>query len=142
MGIQLPWAMLITRKADFSASHACYRPDWTPEHNREVYGAKANPHGHGHNYVLEVTLEGEPDKVTGMVLDLKRLKDILNQEVIEPFDHRFLNHEVKPFDTLVPTAENIAIEIWRRLEPRIHKGQLHCVRLYQDLSLFVDYYGL
>jgi 6-pyruvoyltetrahydropterin/6-carboxytetrahydropterin synthase len=133
--------MFITRKAEFSASHACYRPDWSTEKNQEVYGPSANPRGHGHNYVLEVTLEGEPDPVTGMVLDLKELKEILHGEVILPFDHRFLNHEVPPFDRIVPTPENIAREIWRRLAPRFGNGQprLANVRLWETEDLFVDY---
>jgi len=135
--------MLITRKAEFSASHACYRSDWSAERNREVYGASANPRGHGHNYVLEVTLEGTPDRETGMVLDLKDLKEILNREVVEPFDHRFLNHEVPPFNRVIPTTENIAVEIWRRLEPHFGNGgpRLHRVRLWETEDLFVDFHG-
>ena len=86
--------MLLTRKAEFSASHVCANPAWSEERNHAVYGANANPNGHGHNYVLEVTIEGEPDPVTGMVFDLRELKEILNEEVVEPMDHRFLNQEV------------------------------------------------
>ncbi len=136
--------MLITRKAEFSASHACHRADWTAERNREVYGAASNPRGHGHNYQIEVTLEGEPDPVTGMVFDLKTLKDVINDEVVEPFDHRFLNHEVPPFDRVVPTPENIAAEIWRRLERRFSSPpgpRLANVRLWETADLFVDYSG-
>ena len=134
--------MLITRKADFSASHVCRNPAFSEEENRATFGAAANPHGHGHNYVLEVTLAGEPDPVTGMVLDLKELKAILNREVVQPFDHRFLNYEVAPFDRVVPTVENIAVEIWRRLEPHFHgRGRLHSVRLYETPDLWVDYFG-
>jgi 6-pyruvoyltetrahydropterin/6-carboxytetrahydropterin synthase len=134
--------MLITRRVEFSASHRCARPDWSAERNREVYGEAAGPHGHGHNYVLEVTLEGEPDPVTGMVMDLKDLKEILNREVVEPFDHRFLNREVPPFDRVVPTTENIAVEVWRRLAPHFDGApKLHSVRLYETDDLFVDYAG-
>jgi 6-pyruvoyltetrahydropterin/6-carboxytetrahydropterin synthase len=135
--------MLITRKADFSASHVCRNPGLSEEENRAAFGAAANPHGHGHNYVLEVTLEGDPDPVTGMVMDLKELKAILNREVIAPFDHRFLNYEVQPFDRVVPTLENIAIEIWRRLAPHLRngRGQLRTVRLYETPDLWVDYRG-
>ena len=81
---------------------------WSEEENRAVYGDNANPNGHGHNYVLEVTIEGEPDPVTGMVFDLRELKEIINAEVVDPMDHRFLNREVPPFDHVVPTTENIA----------------------------------
>ena len=135
--------MLITRKAEFSASHVCRNPALSEEENRAAFGAAANPHGHGHNYVLEVTLEGDPDPVTGMVMDLKELKAILNREVIGPFDHRFLNYEVQPFDRVVPTLENIAIDIWRRLEPHFHnaRGQLRAVRLYETPDLWVDFSG-
>jgi 6-pyruvoyltetrahydropterin/6-carboxytetrahydropterin synthase len=135
--------MLLTRKAEFSASHVCSNASWTQEENLRVYGANANPNGHGHNYVVEVTIEGDPDKLTGMVFDLRQLKAILNEEVIEPMDHRFLNREVAPFDRIVPTTENIAIEIWRRLEPRLNTpaAKLRNVRLYETQDLFVDYGG-
>jgi 6-pyruvoyltetrahydropterin/6-carboxytetrahydropterin synthase len=135
--------MLITRKVEFSASHICAAPALSEQENRELFGPEANPRGHGHNYVLEVTLSGQPDPVTGMVMDLKRLKEILNREIVEPFDHRFLNHEVPPFDRVVPTAENIAVEIWRRLVPRIGEAgySLHGVRLWETSDLYVDYFG-
>ncbi len=132
--------MLITRRAEFSASHVCRNPGLSDDQNRALYGAAANPNGHGHNYILEVTLEGSPDPVTGMVFDLKELKDILNREVVDPMDHRFLNFEVPPFDRVVPTAENVAREIWRRLEPRFQNGvRLRSVRLFETDDLFVDY---
>ncbi len=139
--------MLLTRKAEFSASHACINPALSEAENRKVYGANANPHGHGHNYVLEVTVEGDPDPVTGMVFDLRQLKQILNEEVVEPMDHRFLNREVPPFDRVVPTTENVAIEIWNRLDSRIHGlgvglgVRLRNVRLYETPDFYVDYEG-
>jgi 6-pyruvoyltetrahydropterin/6-carboxytetrahydropterin synthase len=132
--------MLITRRAEFSASHVCANPELSPAENMELYGPAANPHGHGHNYTLEVTLQGEADPATGMVYDIKALKDVLQREIIGPMDHRFLNHEVPPFDRVVPTVENVAAEIWRRLEPcfRGHT-RLYNVRLYETEDLFVDY---
>ena len=135
--------MVITRKVEFSASHVCRNPDLPEDENRRLYGAAANPHGHGHNYVLEVSLEGQPDPVTGMILDLKELKEILNREIVEPYDHRFLNYEVPPFDRTIPTAENIARDIWSRLQPRlIAEGhRLHSIRLYETPDLYVDYSG-
>jgi 6-pyruvoyltetrahydropterin/6-carboxytetrahydropterin synthase len=135
--------MLITRKVEFSASHVCRSSALSDEENRRVYGLAANPKGHGHNYVVEVSLAGEPDPVTGMVLDLKELKEILNQEVVEPYDHRFLNYEVPPFDRLVPTTENIARDIWNRLEPRLRSAgrRLHSIRVYETSDLYVDYFG-
>ncbi len=135
--------MWITRRVEFSASHSCYNPALSEAENHALYGADANPHGHGHNYTLEVTLEGEPDSVTGMVVDLKDVKKVLEAEVIEPIDHRHLNHEVAPFDRVVPTAENLAVELWRRLEPRFQEGpaRLRSLRLYETEDLFVEYEG-
>ena len=132
--------MLLTRKAEFSASHVCARPEFSDAENRAIYGANANPNGHGHNYVVEVTVEGEPDPVTGMVFDLRELKQILNEQVVEPMDHRFLNREVPPFDRVVPTTENLAIEIWKRIEPLIDRSNVHLrnVRLYETSDLYVD----
>lgn len=108
-----------------------------------MYGESANPHGHGHNYVAEITLDGQPDPVTGMVFDLKDLKQIVQDEIVQPYDHRFLNHEVPPFDAVVPTTENIARDIWRRLAPHfaVPPARLHCVRLYETDDLFVDCFG-
>jgi 6-pyruvoyltetrahydropterin/6-carboxytetrahydropterin synthase len=135
--------MLLTRKAEFSASHVCADPALSEAENRAVYGANANPHGHGHNYVLEATIAGDPDPVTGMVFDLRELKEIMNAEVVDPMDHRFLNREVPPFDRVVPTTENIAMEIWKRLERRIPgpSARLKNVRLYETADLYVDYGG-
>ena len=135
--------MLITRRAEFSASHVCRNPALTSEQNEALYGAEANPRGHGHNFVLEVTLAGGPDPVTGMVYDLKNLKEVLGREVLDVYDHRFINLEVAPFDQVVPTAENMAIDIWRRLEAGLSAPgiRLHSVRLYESEDLWVEYRG-
>lgn len=132
--------MFITRKAEFSASHACRLPELSDEQNESLFGDEANPNGHGHNYIVEVTVAGEPDPVTGMVLDLKDLKDIIEREVLTPMDHRFLNFEVPPFDTIVPTAENVAREIWQRLVNHIGPAgtRLSRVRLHETPDLYVD----
>ncbi len=132
--------MLVTKRVDFSASHICRNPAFSGPRNEEIYGAAANPHGHGHNYVLDITLQGEPDPVTGMVFDLKALKEILTSHVIKRFDHRFLNYECPPFDRVVPTAENFAVEIWNTLAP-VLGGKLHSVRLYETQDMFVEYFG-
>jgi 6-pyruvoyltetrahydropterin/6-carboxytetrahydropterin synthase len=132
--------MFITRKAEFSASHVCRVNSLSDQENFELYGEESNAGGHGHNYVLEVTLEGDPDRVTGMVMDLKDLKEILEREIVEPMDHRFLNFEVPPFDKVVPTTGNVAQEIWRRLERPLHGGNfsLAKVRLFEGPDLYVD----
>ena len=135
--------MLITRKAEFSASHICRDSRLSDAENRALYGAAANRNGHGHNYTLEVTVAGEPDPVTGFVVDLKALKDTLNREVVDIYDHRFLNREVAPFDHVMPTPENIAIDIWNRLQPHLSgpRGRLYGVRVYETPDLYVDYSG-
>ena len=135
--------MFITRRIEFSASHVCASPALPEEENRRLFGDAANPYGHGHNYIVEVTLEGDPDPVSGLVLDLKDLKGILNSQVVDSFDHRFLNKEVPPFDRTIPTVENIAIEIWKRIEPALSRppAKLHAVRVYETADLYVDYFG-
>ena len=131
----------LTRKAEFSASHYYHNPDFTPEENRRVFGKTNNPNGHGHNYTLEVTVKGEVDPRSGFVVDLKELKQIMNREVIDALDHRFLNKEVPEFREAIPTTENLAIGIWRRLEPSLKVARLHRVRVYETQDLFVDFYG-
>ena len=128
----------ITRKIEFSAAHFYHNPNLSAEENRRVFGKCNNPHGHGHNYVLEVTIAGEPDPTTGMVLDLKELKVILQTEVMERMDHRHLNYEVPELAGQIPTCENIAAVIWKLLEPKIKSGKLDRVRLYESPELFVD----
>src|ERR1700734_1405361 len=133
--------VLLTRKIEFSASHRYNNPELSAEENRRVFGKCNNPNGHGHNYTLEVTVAGEPDPVSGMVLDLKDLKEILEREVMQRMDHRFLNYEVPELAGQIPTCENIAAVIWHLLEPKITRGQLSRVRLYETPDLFVDCYG-
>jgi 6-pyruvoyltetrahydropterin/6-carboxytetrahydropterin synthase len=131
----------LTRKCEFSASHYYHNPDFTPEENQRIFGKCANLNGHGHNYTLEVTVKGEVDPTTGFVVDLKRLKDILNNEVIEAMDHRHLNKEIPEFAKQIPTTENLAIAIWNRLHTKLNVAKVHRVRVYEMPDLFVDYYG-
>ena len=130
----------LTRKIEFCASHLYHNPNLSAEENRRIFGKCNNPHGHGHNYTLEVTVAGEPDPVTGMVLDLKELKQILEREVIERLDHRHLNYEVPELQGQIPTCENLARVIWQLLEPRIRQGKLYRVRLHESPDLFADCY--
>ncbi len=131
----------LTRKIEFSAAHYYHNPAWSPEENARVFGKCANLNSHGHNYVLEVTVAGTPDPVTGMVLDLKALKEILEREIMQRMDHRHLNHEVPELAGKIPTTENVAVTIWNLLEPKITQGKLHRVRLYENPDLFVDCFG-
>ena len=131
----------LTRKCEFSASHFYHNPEFSPEENRRIFGKCNNPNGHGHNYTLELTVKGAVDPRSGFVVDLKDLKDILNHEVLEALDHRFLNKEVPEFAVQIPTTENLAIAIWNRLRPRMSIAHMHRVRVYETPDLFVDYYG-
>ena len=131
----------LTRRTEFSASHYYHNPEFTPEENQRIFGKCNNPHGHGHNYTLEVTVKGDVDRRSGFVVDLKELKEIMNREVVDGLDHRHLNMEVPEFKTQIPTSENLAIAIWQRLEPKLRVARLHRVRLYETPDLFVDFYG-
>lgn len=131
----------LTRRAEFSASHFYHSPALTAEQNQQLYGKCNNPHGHGHNYTLEVTVKGQISERSGMVVDLKQLKEVLNREVLNVLDHRFLNEEVPVFRHLIPTTENIAVEIWQMLSPRLEFCELHRIRLYETPDLFADYFG-
>jgi 6-pyruvoyltetrahydropterin/6-carboxytetrahydropterin synthase len=131
----------LTRKAEFSASHHYHNPEFSAEENQRIFGKCNNPNGHGHNYTLEVTVKGSVDPRTGFVVDLKRLKEIMNQEVIEALDHRYLNKEVPEFKDQIPTTENIAIAAWNRLEKKLKIAKLHRVRIYETPELWADFYG-
>jgi 6-pyruvoyltetrahydropterin/6-carboxytetrahydropterin synthase len=134
----------LTRRATFSASHYYWNEGWTAEKNHEIFGRCANRHGHGHNYTLEVTVAGEPDPVTGFVVDLKWLKDVMEREVLDVYDHRHLNFEVPEFANTIPTTENIAIAVWKRLEPAVtavDRARLSRVRIYETPEIFAEYRG-
>lgn len=133
--------ILLTRRAEFSASHYYWNEKFSPEENQRLFGRCSNRNGHGHNYVLEVTVEGEVDPVTGFVVDLKWLRDLIDREVIEVYDHRHLNLEVPEFRKTIPTTENIAIAIWNRLAPKLKGARLKRVRIYETPEIFADYYG-
>jgi 6-pyruvoyltetrahydropterin/6-carboxytetrahydropterin synthase len=131
----------VTRRAQFSASHRLFNPTFTDEQNEEVFDKCNNYHGHGHNYVLEVTVKGQPDPETGYVIDLKRLAKLMDREIIDHVDHKHLNFDVDFLRGVIPTAENIAVLFWQRLEPKIDSGELHSVRLYESENNFVEYFG-
>jgi 6-pyruvoyltetrahydropterin/6-carboxytetrahydropterin synthase len=133
--------ILLTRKAEFSASHYYWIPAWSDEENARAFGKCSNRNGHGHNYTLEVTVAGEIDPQTGFVVDLKELKDVLEREVVSVYDHRHLNLEVPEFAEAMPTTENIAIAVWKRLDGKVRGATLHRVRVYEMPDLFADYYG-
>src|SRR6201995_56378 len=133
--------VLLTRKAEFSSSHYYWSDQLSAAENERLFGKCANRNGHGHNYTVEVTVEGQVDPVSGFVVDLKKWKDVINTQVVDVYDHRHLNLEVPEFETMIPTTENIAIAIWKRLENHIEGAKLHRVRVYEMSDLFSDYYG-
>lgn len=133
--------MYVTRREHFSAAHRLYNPDWSHEENDRVFGKCNNPAGHGHNYYVEVTVAGEVDPDTGYVVDLKQLKRIIHEHVIDRLDHKNLNTDVDFLRGVNPTAENIAIGIWHQLVDRMPQGRLYQIRLYETEKNIVDYRG-
>ena len=136
--------ILLTRRATFSASHYYWNPAWSEEQNFAFFGRCANRNGHGHNYTLEVTVTGPISPVSGFVVDLKWLKDLIESEVMTAYDHRHLNHEVPEFAEIIPTTENIALAIWKRLEgPVTAQGgaKLSRIRVYETDGIFAEYRG-
>jgi len=133
----------ITRKARFSAAHRYHVAAWSPERNREVFGPCNNPFGHGHNYEIEVTVAGQVDPETGMVLNLREIDAVLQREVIERLDHRHLSAELPEWHHQVPTTENLAVAIWERIAPHLERrcACLHRVRVYESADLYAEYLG-
>ncbi len=131
----------VSRKAHFNAAHRLFRPDWDEDTNNRVFGKCNNPHFHGHNYELIVSISGEIDPETGFVMDLKVLKDLIKSEVEDALDHKNLNLEVPEFKELNPTAEHIAIVVWNKLRPHIAENKDLEVILYETPRNFVTYSG-
>lgn len=133
--------MIISKKVEFAASHVCRSPHLSDAENEKLYGPAANPQGHGHNYVIEIAIRGQPDRQTGMILDLKKLKDVIEERVLSVYDHRMLNREVDSFADRVPTVENIAVDIWKRIEGHVAPGILYSVRVHETSDLYAEYRG-
>jgi len=123
----------------FNAAHRLFNPEWNNDRNDAVFGKCNNPNFHGHNYELIVTITGEPDPTTGYVFDLKQLSDIIKENILEHFDHKNLNLDTPYFKTLNPTAENIAIVIWRILRQLIDPKFELKIKLYETERNFVEY---
>ena len=131
----------VSRRAHFNAAHRLYRKDWSNEKNDEVFGLCNNPNFHGHNYELIVSVTGEIDPETGYVIDIKDLKDIIKIQVEDVMDHKNLNLEVEEFKTLNPTAENIAVVIYNKINPFLKPQQDLEITLYETPRNFVTYSG-
>jgi 6-pyruvoyltetrahydropterin/6-carboxytetrahydropterin synthase len=133
----------LTRRERFCAAHRMYRPDWSDEQNTRVFGKCANPNWHGHNYVMWVTIKGEPSPETGFVMNLNVLKQIINDKVICILDHRNINLEVSFMQGKIATTENLAMAIWKELEPTVTAtgAQLHCIKIEETENNSIEYYG-
>ncbi|UCC83400.1 MAG: 6-carboxytetrahydropterin synthase [Gemmatimonadota bacterium] len=131
----------VTRRLHFSAGHRLHNPKLSDQENREIYGLCNNPSGHGHNYGLEVTLRGEVDPKTGYVFDLKRLRETVEEAVLEDVDHANLNVDVEWMEGIIPTAENIAVQIWRRLADVLPDGMLERVVVSESERNLAEYRG-
>jgi 6-pyruvoyltetrahydropterin/6-carboxytetrahydropterin synthase len=137
----LPGLVHVTRRAHFNAAHRLHNPDFSDSWNKEQFGVCNNPHWHGHNYVLEVTVKGVPHPHTGYVIDLGELKRIVHETVVAKCDHRNLNEEVDFLQGILPSTENLVIAFWNQIEPRLTAGKLHSVRLYETERNFAEYLG-
>lgn len=132
----------VTRRLHFNAAHRLFNPAWSEARNAEVFGACSNPHWHGHNYELDVTVAGEIDPDTGYVMDLGMLKTIVQREILDHLDHRNLNVEVPWLEGINPTTENLVVEIWDRLLPHLPEGvRLHRLVLWETPRNYVEYEG-
>lgn len=131
----------VTRRLTFNAAHRVHNPRLTDEENRALFGKCNNPNWHGHNYVLEVSVKGPIDERTGYVLDLGRLKQIVEQSFVDRVDHRNLNLEVDFMQGIIPTAENIVVACWRVLAPAVAPARLARLRLWETESNLVEYEG-
>lgn len=133
--------MKVCRRETFNAAHRLFNPEWTDEKNLEVFGKCSYPNYHGHNYVLETWVDGEIDPETGFVIDLKKLKELIRNEVTERFDHRNLNLDCPEFVNLKTTAENIALVIWNILRSKLDKKYDLTVRLWETENNVAEYRG-
>lgn len=129
----------VFRKAHFNSAHRLFNPDWTDEKNREIFGICSSPHFHGHNYEVELKVTGELDKESGILIDLRKLKDLLKEKVEDRYDHKNLNVECPEFENKVPSAENLCIEIYQLIRPEIPAVMDIAVRLYETPRNYVEF---
>lgn len=131
----------LTRKAVFSAAHRLYSPHLSEEENQDIYRKCGNPHGHGHTYRLEVTIEGEIDPRTGMLMNLEDLDQVIETEIISKVDHQHLNYDVPFLHDVIPTIENLVVVFWSLLESKFPPGALRKVVLWETDKSYVTYFG-
>jgi 6-pyruvoyltetrahydropterin/6-carboxytetrahydropterin synthase len=131
----------VTRRMRFNAAHRVHNPALSDDENRRLFGPCNNPNWHGHNYVLEISVHGPIDETTGYVIDLGKLRDVVQREVIDLVDHRNMNLDVPFMRGINPTSENIVVQCWRVLEPHVTPGRLRRLRLWETENNYVEYDG-
>lgn len=132
----------LTRKEHFNAAHKLFNPNWSVEKNIEVFGPCANENWHGHNYDLFVTVKGVPSEETGFVYDVKKLGILIREHIIDKLDHKNLNLDVPFLEGQMCSTENVAIAIWKQLEPKLPvNAKLHCIKLFETSKIYVEYFG-
>jgi 6-pyruvoyltetrahydropterin/6-carboxytetrahydropterin synthase len=131
----------LTRKTHFAASHRLHSSHLSDEDNKKVYGACNNPYGHGHNYYMEVTVQGEPDPKTGMIINLKVLDDIIDRELVDHVDHHNFNFDVPFTKDVIPTVENLVVVFWNVLQEHLPNGMLKQIRLWESENNSATYSG-
>lgn len=135
----------VSRKEHFNAAHKLYNPAWSKEKNEEVFGPCANANWHGHNFELIVTVKGKPDPDTGFVVDLKKLSVLIRKEIVDKVDHKNLNVDVDFMTNKLASTENLVIEFWKILSPKLSSitkyGELHSIKLYETPRNYVEYFG-
>jgi 6-pyruvoyltetrahydropterin/6-carboxytetrahydropterin synthase len=135
--------VFLTRRERFNAAHRMFRPEWSDEKNLEIFGKCSNPLWHGHNYILFITVKGKINPETGCLVNLTLLSQIIRREIIDKVDHKNLNLEVNFMEGKIVSSENLAVEIWKQLEPHINQlgVKLHCVKIEETENNFVEYFG-
>lgn len=131
----------LTRRERFNAAHRLYNKEWSNQKNFEVFGKCSNPNYHGHNFELFVTVKGNPNKESGLVINAKTLSNIVKENIINKLDHKNLNLEVEILEDTIPSIENVVIAIWNELATKLDGCQLHCIKLVETENIYVEYFG-
>ncbi|MBI9015800.1 MAG: 6-carboxytetrahydropterin synthase [Phycisphaerae bacterium] len=135
-----PDMVLVTTKYELAVAHRLYNPQWSDEKNYDEFGKCANPAGHGHNYIVEVTIAGNPDPTTGQVANISQIEKIVNDNIVEPFDHKNMNADNCEFDSIRPTVENMSMVFWNILKDKFDGVELHKIKVWETPTTFAEYW--
>jgi len=131
----------LTRRERFNSAHRLYNKDWSNQKNFEIFGKCSNPNYHGHNFELFVTVKGNPNKETGLIINAKALSSIIKEHITDKLDHKNLNIDVEILEDTIPSIENVVIAIWNELATKLESCQLHCIKLVETENIYVEYFG-